>query len=329
LCGFGEQVHAIGIFSLLFAFRLAARRKDSRVTVGIYHQNEFAFAAPPFHFVREAQRLFAQLPAGNVVFFNEGTRNSYGDYFHRDYSGSTIVPIGIDLSSVEVTNKLADTNRIVSIGNLEAFKTYNAHMIEVVAKLVVKYPNLRYEIYGTGKEEPALRALVARLHMEEHVQLLGALPYADLVRTLETATVFVGSGTALIEAAALGVPAIIGIESIPTPETYGLLSDVGGLSYNEDNLPTPKVSMQDLVDRLLADAEYRLAMGQACRAKSHMFSVTATVEGLLSLDQTASTKAPRLSSWELVRLAISLALMALADRLGVSSAFAERRNQSF
>lgn len=319
----------MGVFSLIFALRLAGWRKRSRVTVGIYHQNEFIFAEIPFYFARATQRLFARLPTSNVVFFNESTRDNYGDFFNLDYSGSTTVPIGIDLSRIEVTKKSSDTNRIVSIGNLEAFKTYNAHMIGVVAKLAGKYPGLRYEIYGAGKEESTLHALIARLKIEQHVRLLGPLPYANLVETIETATLFVGSGTALIEAAALGVPAIIGIESIPTPETYGLLSDVSGLSYNEDNLPIPKISMQDLVDRLLADTEYRLAMGRACRAKSHMFSVAATVDGLLLLDQTASMKTPRLGSCELVRLAISLAAMALAHRLGVSSAFAERRNQSF
>jgi len=329
LCGFGEQVHAMGVFSLLFAFRLAGRRKNSRVTVGIYHQNEFVFAAPPFYFARESQRLFTRLPTGNVVFFNEGTRNSYGDYFCLDYSGSTTVPIGVDLSRIEDAKKSSDTNRIVSIGNLEAFKTYNAHMIGVVAKLVGKYPGLRYEIYGTGDEEQVLRALIDRLNVGQHVQLFGALPYADLVRTIETATLFVGSGTALVEAAALGVPAIIGIESIPTPETYGLLSDVDGLSYNEDNLPMPKVPMHDLVDRLLTDGAYRASMGRACKEKSRMFSVTATVDGLLGLDQTANANAPRLGYWQLIRLAVSLAAMALADRFGVSSTFADRRNQSF
>ena len=329
LRGFGEQVHAMGVFSLLFALRLAGRRKGSRVTVGIYHQNEFVFVAPPFYFARESQRLFARLPTSNVVFFNESTRNSHREYFCADYSGSVIVPIGIDFSRIEVARKLPDSNRIVSIGNLETFKTYNAHMIGVVAKLAGKYPDLRYEIYGTGDEEPALRALITRLKVEQHVRLLGALPYAKLVKTIEPATLFVGSGTALIEAAALGVPAIIGIESIPTPETYGLLSDVGGLSYNEDNLPMPKTPMLDLVDRLLADAEYQAAMGQACREKSRMFSVAATVDGLLSLDQTASADSPRLGNWQLVRLAVSLAAMAVAHRVGMSTSFAKRRNQSF
>jgi hypothetical protein len=94
-------------------------------------------------------------------------------------------------------------------------------------------------------------------------------------------------------------------------------------------LPMPKVPMHDLVDRLLTDGAYRASMGRACKEKSRMFSVTATVDGLLGLDQTANANAPRLGYWQLIRLAVSLAAMALADRFGVSSTFAERRNQSF
>lgn len=329
LSGFPGQIHAMGVFGLLFALRLAAHHTSARVTVGIYHQNEFIFSTPPFYFASESKRLFSGLPDANIVFFNESIRNNYSAYFKVSYAASTLVPIGVDLSRDQSTDQRSTPRRIVSVGNLEKFKAYNAHMIGVVARLVDKYPSISYDIYGTGPEESALRALASRLGVDRHVHFRGGVPYADLLKTIESAELFVGSGTALIEAAAAGIPSMVGIESVSKPETYGFLSDVKGLSYNEDNLPMPRVAMQDLVERLFTDPDYRAATAQACREKAQMFSVTSTADGFLALDKTASEDVPRLAGVRLTRIMFSLLLMALADKLKLSTAFAARRNQSF
>jgi glycosyltransferase involved in cell wall biosynthesis len=323
------QIHVMGVFGLIFALRLTGRRAGGRITVGVYHQNEFLFRPPPFFFAREALRLFAAMPAENLVFFNEATRRNYERFFRTDYAASTIVPIGIDLSQGVPSAEAQEPWRIVSVGNLVNFKTYNAHMIRITAQLASAYPGIRYDIYGTGPEEATLRALAAELRVGKHGRFMGAVPYADFRKVVAGAAVFVGSGTALIEAADAGVPALVGIESIETPDTYGFLSDVEGLSYNENIPEIPKQPMRALIERLFVSPADRASVSQACRVKAREFSVATTVDGFLALERSAKSVARRLGWACLVRMMASLVGMAVCERLGWVTSFRNRRDQSF
>jgi 1,2-diacylglycerol 3-alpha-glucosyltransferase len=324
----GPQLHAMGVFGLLLAERLAAPGTLDRVTVGIYHQNEFLFRGLPFHVATEAQRRFAALPPRNVVFFNEATRANYERGFSRSWRDATVVPIGIDLPPADSAPPLRDPARIVSIGNLVPFKTYTRHVIEMLPELARSRPDVRYDVVGSGPEEPALRALAAAVGVAERVRFHGTIPYAAFAAHVGGAAVFVGSGTALLEAAALGVPALVGIESIDVPETYGWLADITGLSYNERIPGVPLVAMRPLIERVLGDPAAYASVRAACLAKVRAFSVASTVDGLLSLDTRAAPVAAHGGSAALLRLAASTVTMAAIGRLVPSLAFAGRRDQS-
>jgi len=326
---FGRHVHAMGVFSLLFARRLADRRASLRVTAGVYHQNEFMYDPAGLPFPAQAQRLFATLPAENVVFFNEVVRNHYADFFARDYGRAPIVPIGIELAPTPARESAPEERLIVSIGNLVDFKTYNRHVIEMLPQLVRSVGQLRYDIYGDGPEEPALRSLAARLGVAPHVSFLGRLPYAQFRDVVSPATVFVGSGTALIEAAALGVPALIGIESNPHQTSYGLISHVPGLTYNEETPSLPKRPMLPLLTDLLTDSAVWLRASSACAQKARDFSVERTAAGFAALESTAldwhcgSDKAGMARTW--AGLVATIAFETVTRQ----KSFSGRRNQSF
>ncbi len=325
-----QQVHAMGIFGLIFALRMAQQGIVERVTAGVYHQNEFMFHAPPFYFAREAIRQFAALPPANVVFFNEGTRDNYERFFGSNYTAATIIPIGVELPTQAGISPLSLPQRVVSVGNLVNFKTYNRHVIELLPQLTAQHPDITYEIYGDGPEESNLRKLAGDLAVEKHVVFRGAIPYSDFPKAIHGAALFVGSGTALIEAAAAGIPALVGIESIKTPETYGFLSDVDGLTYNEYLADRPKQSMQSLVEKVLVDAEYHRRVSLACQRKAREFSVETTARGLLALNASAEPLATRpLGRARFVRMMCSLVGLAFFERMGWITAFSNRRDQSF
>jgi 1,2-diacylglycerol 3-alpha-glucosyltransferase len=330
LSAFGGHIHVMGIFGLVFALRLADLRVDKKITVGVYHQNEFLFKAPQFYFAREALRLFSVMPAENIVFFNEATRQNYERFFHATYSASSVVPIGIDLpADVPFSCDTGKNQRIVSVGNLVKFKTYNAHMIRLTSQLAEAHPEVRYDIYGTGPEAPALQALAAELKVDDRVRFMGAVPYSEFRQTIKGAALFVGSGTAVIEAAAVGVPAMVGIESIETPDTYGFLSDIKGLSYNENVPGIAKQPMRLLVERLLTEPAFLAAVSQACRRKAREFSVEKTADGFLALNNSAKGVARTMNTLRLFRMLVSFIGMAVCERLGWITTFGDRRNQSF
>ncbi len=322
-------VHAMGVFGVWFAQRLCAADPGRLMSVGVYHQNEFIYRVPASRLTDGAQALFAAIPPENVVFFNTATRTHYEHFFARSYASASIVPIGIELPPQSAPEDPPRDPLLISVGNLVDFKTYNAHVIRALPALLASVRGLRYAIIGRGPEDSALRALATSLGVADHVDFVGQVPYADIASHVRRATAFVGSGTALLEAAALGVPALIGIESLATPESYGFLSDIPDLSYNEHVEGRARVSYVNALSPVLTSSAARTRVGQACRRKAEEFSVAATVSGML--DQVSRLRplvAPR-SLPSNVGTALSCVAVAIRDRLAPKSSFAQRRNQSF
>lgn len=330
LLPYGKHIHAMSVFGLILGKRLVAERPNWKLSVGVYHQNEFMFRPPPFYFAHQAIAQFRSMPAESVIFFNEFSRDNYRQHFgNDDYYQSTILPIGVSIDQPPVPLNNSPRQRIVSIGNLEHFKTYNSHMVEIVAELADKYPNLRYDIYGKGPSEQSLVSLIHNLGIADRVSLHGTLDYARIRETIAHADLFVGSGTALIEAAAVGRPALIGIKSIDHPETYGFLCDAKGYSYNENNPFEPKVPIIELVDRIFSDPNYWAEVARKCAHKAHEFSVARTVHGFDEVSGNINSVIEPLSTMQLTRMALSAAWLGISARFGLTKSFGERRNQSY
>jgi 1,2-diacylglycerol 3-alpha-glucosyltransferase len=264
-----------------------------------------------------------------VVFFNEISRNNYAEFFSKDFSVSSIVPIGIDLPSSEKNAFNCESFRIVSIGSLVDFKTYNEHIIRSLPSLIKSVPYLHYDIYGTGPQENFLKDLATKLGVEGVVRFHGEIEYSRLPNALDNSALFVGSGTALIEAAAMGVPALIGIESIKTSDTYGFISDIDGFSYNEN---VPYIKKQPIVPLLLdffGNANVRSELSILCRNKANDFSVEKTVQGFLRLVDKTRYVAFKFGALSFMIMLASLVLLGVRHKLFSESTFADRRNQSY
>jgi glycosyltransferase involved in cell wall biosynthesis len=326
---YGNTVHVMGVFGLLFAFRAIHKQSILKVTAGVYHQNEYLLPSVKNFFSQTFYQCFNSLDAKQILFFNQISALNYGKFFKRDFANSLVAPIGVD---IPVDRKFANYERegarLVSVGNLVNFKTYNRHIIGVVAELAEKYPDMRYEIFGTGPEESALKVLVQNLRVQDRVHFYGPVPYSKFAETVCSATLFIGSGTALIEAAALGVPSMVGIESIQQPETYGFLSDVVGLSYNELMPDLVRVPMRDLIDKLMGDSVLAMKISEACKTKANEFSVTSTADILVILFSNTKGHCRGISAAHTILLFGSFLLVAIRDRLGFSSMFRNRRDQS-
>lgn len=330
LAPYSGALHVMGVFGLLFASRLARYRPGLAVTIGVYHQNEFLFQTNEGLFVRYFRRLFAAVPRAHFLFFNEANARNYARFFGSDFSAATIAPIGIDIVD-QVPGALPSraVGKLVSVGNLVNFKTYNRHIIRIISELADRFPSLHYDIYGSGPEEAGLKELASELNVQERVVFHGPMAYRDFAHIVAQSTLFIGSGTALLEAGALGVPAMVGIESIKQPETYGLLADIEGFSYNEYLPDVKRVPMRDIVERVLEDASYGTLMGQRCRTKALSFSVETTMDALTALTRAATVPLSSMGAWSCARVACSFVALAALDVLGLSATFRNRRDQSY
>ncbi|MGN7932828.1 glycosyltransferase [Sphingopyxis sp. 22461] len=329
LAPFGNILHAMGGFGLIVGARLAAYDPSFRVTVGIYHQNEFLYEGHSL-FSNQLLDLFRKIPKSNIVFFNESTRDNYIQ-FHAspEYENSTITPIGVALSPVIKAAHTYGSGKIISVGNLFNFKTYNAHIIRMLPKLREEFQGVTYHLYGAGDQRKMLEALADELHVSDIVFFQGRIAYHQLSALWAEADLFVGSGTALIEAAAARVPALVGIESIQEPLTYGFLSDVQGYSYNELIPDRPMTPMLACIQRIFRDDDEWESVAAACVAKAQDFSVQRTATDFIQLADKAETTPKLITTAETLRMLAGLPLLALRDKLVPETAFMNRRNQSF
>jgi glycosyltransferase involved in cell wall biosynthesis len=324
-----RAVHAMGVFGLVYAYRLARQFGHIKISAGVYQQNEFLCKSSLF-FVRHANKMFASLPAENIVFFNEYNQETYSQFFKKNYSNSALLPIGVSLPKIEFGNtRKFDYGRLVSVGNLVDFKTYNEHVIRVVALLSAEYPSLRYDIYGEGDQQDFLDQLIKEHGLDSVVSIHKRIPYSDFKSTVEHAMGFIGSGTAILEAAALQVPSITGIESIKTPETYGFLSDVKGYSYNEFIVGMKLISIRDVVLRLLnSDPKEIQHIGEECATKAAEFSIEKTVQGFSNLQDRAKFVTVKLSLMFRICFHFSFLLLVILDVLNIDRKFRMRRDQN-
>jgi 1,2-diacylglycerol 3-alpha-glucosyltransferase len=326
---YGRHIHAMSVFGLILGRRLINDRDDFRLTVGVYHQNEFLFRGFNNYFGRKVIQIFKDMPTENIIFYNEYTIENYRKFFNRNYSTSCLLPIGVFISGNCFPRAPEAKYKIISIGNLERFKTYNRHIIGVVAAMKLRFPEIAYEIYGDGPERKPLEIFARSMGVADRVVFHGALDYSKFYDAVRECDLFVGSGTALIEAASVNRPAMIGIESIDSAETYGFLSDARGFSYNENIPDTIKYPMLELVTNLFSSSEYWEKVARDCLAKSQEFSIESTVTGLEGAGVEAELPEGILRKYTVMRLAISAILMKVGECLKIYESFSGRRNQSY
>lgn len=326
----GREVHAMGVFGLLFAVRMLINNvRPFKLSVGVYHQNEFMFNGGNYYFAKVVKRIFANLNPMSLVFFNEASRSSYSNFFKRDYSSASLLPIGISLPDKDKgIYGSYSSNRIISIGNLYNFKTYNRHIISIMPDLLRLNPRITYEIYGEGSHEEELKTFAHTIGVSSAVKFLGPIEYSEMEAVLRGALLFVGSGTAILEASSLGIPSIIGIESSREPVTYGLLSDAVGLTYHELVPGKQTRNILDVVFSLISNEKTWVEGALNCKVKASEFSVVKTVDGLVRLNsQAIDLEKCELFGYSNIYAFFSVLLCAIMGKLGLDRSFSSRRDQ--
>lgn len=166
---------------------------------------------------------------------------------HKDYGipleKIKIVPGGVNmerfrlpLSEAEARHTLgwpSDRPILVAVRRL-ARRMGLEHLLEAIARVKDKYPDVLLKIAGKGNLESTLRAQIQSLGLEQHVELLGYVPDETLPLLYRAATASVvptvsleGFGLIVVESLAAGTPVlgtpIGGIPEILRPFSHDLV----------------------------------------------------------------------------------------------------------
>ena len=163
-------------------------------------------------------------------------------------------------------HNLSDKLVLLTISRLEDRKGHDV-VIATLPRLIKMYPNIKYLIGGTGKEENKLKQLVSQGNLDDYVEFLGKVPSDQLLDYFNLCDIFVmpvrnmhdgnteGFGIVFLEANACGKPVIGGnVGGIPSAIQdgfNGFLIDAN----NED-------ALFNNVVKLLQDDSFRESMSK-------------------------------------------------------------------
>lgn len=107
---------------------------------------------------------------------------------------------------------------LLTVGRLLEVERYKGQdkIIELLPKLLTRFPNLVYIVVGDGGDRVRLEKMVATLALQEHVVFAGRIPEEEKVDHYNLADAFAmpstseGFGFVFLEAAACGVPVLGG-----------------------------------------------------------------------------------------------------------------------
>src|SRR4051812_14299886 len=210
-----------------------------------------------------------------------------------------LVELGIDAERLSVVRNGVEpappvtsvpslTPRLVVLGRLVPHKRVE-HAIEVLARLRDRWPGLRLSVVGEGWWDAELHARAAELGVTDLVDFTGHVDEQTKHEELAPAWVRLGPlvkegwGLVVTEAGSHRVPTV-GYRS-----SGGLRESVldGRTGVLVDDLD----EMTEAVDRLLADENRRLAMGEAAARHAASFNWPASVRGFASVLASAMREA--------------------------------------
>lgn len=242
----------------------SALPEHPKVLCGVYQQEEY-FYPPQREFFRStfgiqlrARNFDRTLADSSKLFTCERVREVHAENFGRSLDDSPILILPVDSSMFAGCQRRPDRFRIISVGRVTAWKTYNHYMIPVVRRLVDKGYPVHWDVYGDGEILEELERQIEAQNLSGHISLKRTLDYSRMSNVMENAGVFVGMGTSMLEAAFCRVPCVPAVARETEPLTYGCIWDFPLGCVGEQLAHRPTTTVESLIERVLqmSESEY-------------------------------------------------------------------------
>ena len=285
-----EAIHVSNALTYLCAQRLAScLSQNLKCVFGIYHANELSWGGDklPIYESYFRNKLFGAPPM--VLFFNQSSVDKTAKANNFPAYPFKLFPLGVDMPSLRGESKVSgDKLRLVSVGRLVEFKTYNLYMLDVARELKDNGIDFTYSIFGSGPLSEIMAARIAELNLQDSVILEGDLEYSRLDEELSTHHLFIGTGTALLHAAANGLACITAIENEQAATSYGYFSELPGYDYHEQGMDFEKFKFYDLIAQYsVLDAADRETLSQRHLVRSKAFNMNACADNFVDAFETS------------------------------------------
>ncbi|MCD9526025.1 glycosyltransferase [Photobacterium carnosum] len=210
-----------------FTYSLYKRYKcKGKLISGVFHPNTGVGEMKYFNSIFE-NSIFH----GNRIYMNQAIIDDHSSQgLNTDDVKCWSLPVIGELKTSDLNEKF-NSIKLLSIGRLTKFKTYNLYMIPIIRNLIDMGFNVEWHIIGDDEEntrEPVKDLMfneIEKLGLEENIKILGVVEYDQLSKYLSTSKIFIGMGTSAIEACSNGIPTICAIVDDEKGLSYGYLWD--------------------------------------------------------------------------------------------------------
>lgn len=261
-----DAIDVVFVFSpqeLAAGVALHAALPRSKLLVGVYHPDAYISRIRGNRLLRVlVRRFFLTHPVANLVFANPAIKKSHENFFRYSFQGAKIWPLPIDRPVF--FEQVRRNKKVISIGNLKEFKSYNLSMIDVVAKLAKRGYDISYDIYGRGPLYDEINTRIRACGVQGRVRIHDQVFYTRFNDTVQLGEVFVGMGTSVVEAAGAGVPSIVAVVGAKDGECYGFVQDVPPGALGEVLCKKQSFPLEEVIARVFdADEASYIAIKKA------------------------------------------------------------------
>jgi glycosyltransferase involved in cell wall biosynthesis len=213
-----------------------------------------------------------------IVTLSESSKDEISRRLRLRPSNITVVPPGIDPSFSPGGTRDA-TPLVVAVGRLVPVKRFDV-LIDALADVKTRLPDLRAVIVGEGYERDALERRVAELGARDWLSLPGRVDDATLLDLYRRAWVLAGAsrhegwGMTITEAAACRTPAVA---TRIAGHSDAIVDGITGLLVDDDR------SFAAALDRVLRDDAFRALLAKNALEHASQFTWAATARGTLEV----------------------------------------------
>ncbi len=265
---------------------------DVRIFQWVSHSRAFFFSRR-FLVKYLLERAFKMLPKRSTYFMNDAARMAHECHWESNLEEYPIIKITGREANHLHSSRAAEELRIVSVGRLVPFKSYNTHAPVIVRELMDHGLNISWDIWGYGPDEASIRNLIQECDVGNSVRLCGSLAHDDFDLTVSRYDLFIGMGTSVLEAAKTMTPSIVALENGDS-RCYGFLYETPSDSVGDLVPDHPQMELIDCVRRFhgLSESE-RSQIGMRCAqaASSRESPLQSFVQAVLASESVPKIKA--------------------------------------
>lgn len=262
-----DLVYSFTPFSLLLSYLFKTKTRLS----GVYHPLEYHnnYRKDIINSLYKVDANFAD----NLISMNTAVKESTEKHLEEKLN-EYIFPIPINISKNNKILGSQKSKKLISIGRIVDFKTYNFYMVDVMEKLVDKYPDLTYHIYGYGSEENKLIKKIENSSVKGNIFFHGRIDYNKISEVLKESFCFIGMGTSLLESCSFGVPGITAIINDKKRITPGFFHSLPGYILGSESVYKKEFLIEEKIEEILKmDSKDYNKICQKSKEKAYKFDI--------------------------------------------------------